>query len=121
SGREERDRNGIGSGIGGPPARLKPDGPFGYLGGGVNHPVRSERQMAVGVDPEAEEDDTLLERVANGDRIALRILYERHAPGLFLRLARRAADPALVEDAVQDTFVVVWRRASTYQGSGAVA
>jgi len=88
---------------------------------GVNRSDRSERQMAVGVDPDEQEDDTLLAGVADGDRAALRILYERHAPWLFLRLARRSADPGLVEEAVQDTFVVVWRRAATYRGSGDVA
>jgi RNA polymerase sigma-70 factor (ECF subfamily) len=87
----------------------------------MNRWHRRERQTYVGADPATEEDDTLLAAVAGGDRVALRVLYERHAPWLFLRLGRRAADQGLVEEAVQDTFVAVWQRASSYRGSGDVA
>ena len=66
------------------------------------------------------DDETLLRAVAEGDRVALRALYERHAPWLTLRLARRCPDPDLVDDAVQDTFVAVWRAAKRYDGHGAV-
>jgi len=65
-------------------------------------------------------DEDLLAAVADGDRRALRVLYERHAPWLTLRLARRCADPDAVDDAIQDTFVAVWRSADRYQGGGAV-
>jgi RNA polymerase sigma-70 factor (ECF subfamily) len=65
-------------------------------------------------------DETLLSAVAAGDRHALRVLYERHAPWLTLRLARRCADADVVDDAVQDTFVVMWRSAARYHGDGAV-
>ena len=66
------------------------------------------------------DDEMLLRAVAEGDRAALRVLYERHAPWLTLRLARRCPDPDLVDDAVQDTFVAVWRSAKRYDGHGAV-
>src|SRR6478609_3619054 len=65
-------------------------------------------------------DEALLQAIAGGDRAALRLLYERHAPWLTLRLARRCADPDTVDDAVQDTFVAVWRSAARYDGRGAV-
>lgn len=65
-------------------------------------------------------DETLLGAVAAGDRAALRLLYERHAPWLTLRLARRCADADAVDDAVQDTFIAVWRSAARYSGEGAV-
>lgn len=66
-------------------------------------------------------DDELLDAVAAGDRHALRRLYERHAPWLVLRLSRRCADPAVVDQAVQDTFLAVWRKPGGYQGGGPVA
>ncbi len=66
-------------------------------------------------------DEELLAAVADGDRLALRRLYERHAPWLRIRLQRRCADPTIVHDAIQDTFVAVWRSADRYQGSGSVA
>jgi len=65
-------------------------------------------------------DEELLDGVAGGDAQALRTLYDRHAPWLLLRLARRCGDRSMVEDAVQDTFVAVWRRPDTYRGSGDV-
>jgi RNA polymerase sigma-70 factor (ECF subfamily) len=66
-------------------------------------------------------DQELLDAVAAGDRHALRALYERHAPWLVLRLTRRCSDPAAVDQAVQDTFLAVWRKPGTYRGDGAVA
>ena len=66
-------------------------------------------------------DGQLLEAVAAGDRDALRSLYVRHAPWLVIRLSRRCADADLVDQALQDTFVSVWRRPGGYQGTGEVA
>jgi RNA polymerase sigma-70 factor (ECF subfamily) len=70
---------------------------------------------------EPRSDEALLARVAGGDAGALRELYDRHAPWLLLRLARRCGDLGMVEDAVQDTFVAVWRRPQGYRGTGDVA
>jgi DNA-directed RNA polymerase specialized sigma24 family protein len=66
-------------------------------------------------------DEQLLDAVAAGDRHALRSLYERHAPWLVLRLSRRCSNPAVVDQAVQDTFLSVWRKPGSYRGDGAVA
>lgn len=66
-------------------------------------------------------DQQLLEAMAGGDRSALRSLHGRHAPWLLLRLSRRCADPAIVEEVVQDTFLAVWRKPAAYKGSGPVA
>jgi RNA polymerase sigma-70 factor (ECF subfamily) len=68
----------------------------------------------------ADGDDVLLQAVARGDRAALEALYRRHAPWLTVRLSRRCADPGLVEEVVQDTFVAVWRGAGRYRGAGEV-
>ncbi len=66
-------------------------------------------------------DEELVAAVADGDRDALRVLYDRHAPWLTLRLTRRSSDPDLVDDAVQDTFLAVWRQAARYDRRGEVA
>jgi RNA polymerase sigma-70 factor (ECF subfamily) len=66
-------------------------------------------------------DPELLRAIAEGDRRALRELYERHAPWLLLRLGRRCGDSGMVEEVVQDTFVVVWRSGRRYSGRGDVA
>jgi RNA polymerase sigma-70 factor, ECF subfamily len=66
-------------------------------------------------------DEDLVAAIGDGHAGALRALYERHAPWLILRLSRRCADPAIVEEVVQDTFVAVWRGARRYRGQGEVA
>ena len=66
-------------------------------------------------------DEELLASIAEGDRSGLRELYDRHAHWLTLRISRRCADPGLVEEVVQDTFVAVWRGAARYRGQGEVA
>lgn len=66
-------------------------------------------------------DAELLDAIGQGDRTALRTLYDRHAPWLTLRLARRCRDSGTVEEAVQDTFTAVWRRPDGYRGDGQVA
>ncbi len=65
-------------------------------------------------------DVEVLAAVADGDRAALRVLYDRHAPWLTLRLARRCADPGVVDETLQDTFLAVWRGAGRYCGQGDV-
>lgn len=66
-------------------------------------------------------DGELLAAVADGDRAALRTLYDRHQPWLTARLRRRCANPDFVVEAVQDTFLAVWKGAGKWNGSGEVA
>lgn len=71
--------------------------------------------------PDGGDDAALLRAVAHGDEDALAELYDRHAAWLTARLSRRCGRPDVVDHAVQDTFLVVWRAASTYRGQGDVA
>jgi len=64
------------------------------------------------------DDALLLSLVADGDRGALQELHARHAGWLILRLRRRCRDEQLVEEALQDTFVTVWRKADGFEGRG---
>jgi RNA polymerase sigma-70 factor, ECF subfamily len=66
-------------------------------------------------------DAELLRAVADDDTTALKTLYERHAPWLSVRLARRCNDEGVVAEVLQDTFVAVWRGAGSYRGDGEVA
>lgn len=67
------------------------------------------------------DDTVLLRAVARGDEQALAALYDRHAGWLTVRLTRRCAMPDVVDQAVQDTFLVLWRGARAYRGGGDVA
>lgn len=63
-------------------------------------------------------DAELLTRVAGGSSDALETLYRRHIGWLTVRLSRRCADPAIVDEVLQDTFVAVWRNAKGFTGKG---
>ena len=71
--------------------------------------------------PGRRSDAELVAAVGESDRGALRELFVRHEPWLVVRLSRRCADPAIVDTAVQDTFLAVWRAPSAWRGEGEVA
>jgi RNA polymerase sigma-70 factor, ECF subfamily len=74
-----------------------------------------------GADRATRPDAVLVRAVAGGERDALAVLYAGHAPWLVVRLTRRCNDADLVDEAVQDTFVAVWRSAGRWDGRGEVA
>lgn len=62
-----------------------------------------------------EDDETLLPRLAAGDRAALDRLYERYAGPTYALLLRIVADRQLAEDLLQEVFLRVWQRAGSYR------
>ena len=56
----------------------------------------------------------LMARVASGDRLAFRALFERAAPKVKAYLQRLGSVPAAAEDLTQDVFLTVWRRAASF-------
>ena len=66
-------------------------------------------------------DEVLLVAIGGHDQGALTALYRRHSPWLTARLSRRCGDTDVVDQALQDTFVAVWRKPAAYRGSGEVA
>lgn len=67
------------------------------------------------------DDYRVLKRIAAGDADAVGVLYDRHVGLLALRLRRHGASSAETEDALQETFLDVWRYAGSFRGDGAVA
>lgn len=65
-------------------------------------------------------DESLLVRIADGQRDALAALYERHRQPLFGFLVRMLGDSTRAEEALQDTLVAVWRGAASYRGEASV-
>jgi RNA polymerase sigma-70 factor (ECF subfamily) len=63
-------------------------------------------------------DAELLTLVAGGSSDALETLYHRHIGWLSVRLSRRCADPSIVDEVLQDTFVAVWSNAKGFSGTG---
>jgi RNA polymerase sigma-70 factor (ECF subfamily) len=65
------------------------------------------------------DDNALLKAVAGGDDLALRELFEGHAPWMAARL-RRSMRPDAVEDVLQETFIAIWKSARSFKGEGEV-
>ncbi len=63
--------------------------------------------------PELSEED-LLQRAGRGDARAFDQLYDRMAPRLFGLLRQLLHDEREAEDILQDGFVLLWERASTF-------
>jgi RNA polymerase sigma-70 factor (ECF subfamily) len=57
---------------------------------------------------------TLLQRVARGDSLAFDQLYTRWSPMLYGLTCKILNDPKEAEDALQDGFIHVWHKASSY-------
>lgn len=60
-------------------------------------------------------DSALLVRIAQGDRDAFDVLYQRYARSVLGLALRRLGDRGRAEDAVQETFASIWRAAGSYE------
>lgn len=66
-------------------------------------------------------DESLLARVAQGDRAAFAALFASFAPRVKAYLLRLGAPHAQAEDLAQDAMVSVWRRAASFDPAKAKA
>jgi RNA polymerase sigma-70 factor, ECF subfamily len=64
------------------------------------------------------DDLALIRRIADRDPLALSALYDRHSQGIYSHALHLLGDVAEAEDAVEETFWRVWRRADGYDASG---
>jgi RNA polymerase sigma-70 factor (ECF subfamily) len=69
----------------------------------------------------AGDDARLLARVAMGDRRAFEALYRIYHPPLSRFLTGLLRRPHLVEEALNDTMMVVWRRPDSFNGTSKVS
>lgn len=73
--------------------------------------------MPVPVTPDAEVGpEAVVERCKNGEVAAWREVFQDHGPYLRRLLGRIGVDPADVDDALQDVFVVAHRKLSGFDG-----
>jgi RNA polymerase sigma-70 factor, ECF subfamily len=80
--------------------------------------VRSRRAAnpaTYGADVDQPEGVRLLRLVANGDKAALGAFYDLYAGDVFGVALRMLRDRSLAEDAMQETFISVWRNAAHYR------
>lgn len=65
-------------------------------------------------EPTQPTDESLLRRVAAGEQDALSALYARYGKPVYSLCLRTLGDPALAEEAAQDTFMKVWRNPAAW-------
>jgi RNA polymerase sigma-70 factor (ECF subfamily) len=64
--------------------------------------------------PNAADEIALIRQVAGGDTTAFETLFRRYYPRLRRFLERLTRRPQLVDEIVNDTMLVVWRKADTF-------
>jgi RNA polymerase sigma-70 factor (ECF subfamily) len=62
-------------------------------------------------------DGQLMRRAAAGDEAAFASFYRRFAPGVYSMIHQILQDPKECEDVMQEAFVQMWKKASTYDPS----
>jgi RNA polymerase sigma factor (sigma-70 family) len=68
-------------------------------------------------DMRVDDEANLLGRVAARDRLAFERLYRIYFPRLTRFLHRMTRSTSLIEEVVNDTMLVVWQKAATFDGS----
>ncbi len=66
-------------------------------------------------------EERLISRIVGGDRRAFEDLYRIYSPRLTRFLMNMLRRPHLVEEVLNDTLLVVWTRASSYNGMSKVS
>src|SRR4051812_24308628 len=70
---------------------------------------------------ETSDDDMLVARIGEGDRLAMQTLFARHRTPVYRWLLRLTGNETLAEDLVSDVFLDVWRQASRFEGRSSVS
>ena len=66
------------------------------------------------------DDTALIQRIAKGDKNAMRALYEQHHDALFAFLKGRGASEQAAADSLQEAMLEVWRTAARFGGHASV-
>jgi RNA polymerase sigma-70 factor, ECF subfamily len=66
-------------------------------------------------------DEDLIDRIAKGDRLAMRVLYARHHVRLYRFALRFVNSAAAAEDVISEVFLDVWRQAGKFERRSAVS
>jgi RNA polymerase sigma-70 factor (ECF subfamily) len=79
----------------------------------MNKPVAGAMQ--------ATSDEALISRIADGDRLAMQVLFARHHVRVYRFVLRLVGNPTQAEDLISDVFLDVWRQASKFEARSAVS
>ena len=66
-------------------------------------------------------DEVLISRIANGDRLAMQVLFARHHVRVYRFVLRLVRNEATAEDLISEVFLDVWRQAAKFEGRSQVS
>ena len=66
-------------------------------------------------------DRELVERVAKGDRAAVRLLFMRHHARVYRFVARQTGSESMADDIANEVFLELWRQAPAFEGRSEVS
>jgi len=66
-------------------------------------------------------DESLIEAIAAGDRLAMKVLFARHNVRVYRFALRLAGNATVAEDLVSEVFLEVWRQAERFEGRSQVS
>src|ERR1700729_2105734 len=66
-------------------------------------------------------DEVLIGRIAQGDRLAMQVLFARHQVRVYRFVLRLVGNQAVAEDLISEVFLDVWRQADRFEGRSAVS
>ena len=69
----------------------------------------------------ATSDEVLIGRIANGDRLAMQVLFARHHVRVFRFVLRLVREEATAEDLISEVFLDVWRQDGRFEGRSQVS
>src|ERR1700749_763528 len=70
---------------------------------------------------QATTDESLIGRIASGDRLAMQVLFARHHVRVYRFVLRLVRDETTAEDLISEVFLDVWRQAGRFEGRSAVS
>jgi RNA polymerase sigma-70 factor (ECF subfamily) len=70
---------------------------------------------------QAATDETLIERIAHGDKLAMQVLFVRHHVRVFRFVLRLVRNESVAEELIADVFLDVWRQASRFEARSQVS
>ncbi|MDG4899534.1 MULTISPECIES: sigma-70 family RNA polymerase sigma factor [unclassified Mesorhizobium] len=68
-----------------------------------------------------ETDRALVDRVAKGDRAAVRLLFMRHHARIYRFVARQTGSDMMADDITNEVFLELWRQAPSFEGRSEVS
>ena len=82
----------------------------------TRHPGAARTLRDLGASTDTVSDEALMARIGEGDRQAIRLLFDRYQLIIYRFVLRLVANSATAEDIVSDVFLDLWRHAASFEG-----